>query len=138
MRKQVIGFILKVKEHKKYLKYLIIKIINIHGSWTVGLTTSIRKILRNPLYIGKIFFEGEVYDGKHEPIIDTNTFEEVQKMIERKQKTYKSTLESHHLLVGLIYCANCNARYMVNTISSKGRKYKYYLSFQEKNQTYYG
>jgi site-specific DNA recombinase len=35
---------------------------------------TIKSIIQNPVYIGKIKYKGEIYGGKHEPIIDEVTF----------------------------------------------------------------
>ena len=42
-----------------------------HGIWQEH---RIKKVLTNPLYIGKIHYHDEYFDGEHEPIIDEETF----------------------------------------------------------------
>ena len=40
--------------------------------------TSVRWILRNPIYIGLLRWKGELIPGKHQPIIDHETWDDVQ------------------------------------------------------------
>lgn len=80
--------------------------------------------LNNPTYIGKIRWtptgktsrnyhnkDSMIVDGSHEPIIDTNTWDRVQKrMTEQKEKYrkwYKQSDGISHWLVGLIHCGIC-------------------------------
>jgi hypothetical protein len=41
---------------------------------------SIDRMLRNPLYIGKVRHRGEVYDGQHEPLIPLEVWERVERL----------------------------------------------------------
>ncbi len=43
----------------------------------------IKKILRNFTYLGKIKFDGEIYEGIHEPIISSTLFNHAQDKLER-------------------------------------------------------
>jgi site-specific DNA recombinase len=65
----------------------------------------IHLILTNPFYIGKIQWNGNIYDGLQEPLIDINLFEEVQKLIKRKNPPkYNKHL---FLFKGVIRCDEC-------------------------------
>ena len=100
-------------------------------------------ILRNTLYIGKIKYKGVEYDGVHEPIIDLDTFERVQKRYKEISSTwsenYRSPFKAKHLLTGLLYCGNCGARYFAYTQrridketgkqTKKSEKYVYYKCY---------
>lgn len=92
-------------------------------------------ILRNTLYIGKIKYKGQEYDGVHEPIIDEETFYRVQtryKEISSKwSENYRSPFKAKHLLTGLIFCGNCGARYFVWSSKSRksGDRYAYYKCY---------
>ena len=98
----------------------------ISDEWTIS---SIKDILSNPTYIGKIVWNRRkqkkktknghiiisrprnqdylIYDGVHEPIIDNKTWELVQE--KRKQNTPKvkhnNTIQNP--LVGLVFCKKC-------------------------------
>jgi site-specific DNA recombinase len=94
---------------------------NRYSSWNNSGTTG--KILRNTMYIGKIKYKGEEYDGQHEPIICEEIFNTVQiryNEIEKKfNKAQKSPYMSKHLLSGLIFCGNCGARYFTKNTTSR-------------------
>lgn len=69
-------------------------------------------MLRNRTYLGEITFKGEQYIGKHEPLIDKETFERAQEILEIKKS---KKVDSNYLLSALLYCGNCGAkmRYMI-------------------------
>lgn len=86
-------------------------------------------ILQNPVYIGKIRWSPEgrkstnrykgdntglmIVDGKHQPIIDTETFEKVQLMIGEQKKRYgkyqRKSQPVQFMLKGLVRCSCCNS-----------------------------
>lgn len=43
----------------------------------------LKKILKNFTYIGKIKFNNQIYDGEHQPIISSTTFNHVQNKLEQ-------------------------------------------------------
>jgi len=71
--------------------------------------TTVKQILTNPVYIGKMRHKGQVHDGKHELIISLEQFNTVNDML-KKQSAKPPTKEDDNLLVGFIYCGNCGAR----------------------------
>ena len=109
----------------KYLNNLNLK-PRIADEWTIS---SVKNILSNPTYIGKIVWNRRkqkkktknghliisrprnqdyfIYDGLHEPIVDSNTWNLVQE--KRKQNTpkvkYSNILQNP--LVGLVFCDKC-------------------------------
>lgn len=80
---------------------------------TLGLSSDVVVfgILKNRTYLGEITFKGEQYQGKHEPLIDPETFAKAQEVL-NKRKTQRG--DSHYLLSSLLFCGNCGAkmRYM--------------------------
>lgn len=77
-------------------------------------------ILRNDLYIGKVHFLGQTYDGIHQPLIEEETFRAASRLLtsserEAKKTTYQKTpFRAEYLLSGLLVCARCGARYSAN------------------------
>ncbi len=72
--------------------------------------THIMRILQNQFYIGKIDYNGEVYEGQQEPIIPMELWNKVQAIIESKRaKRSKSRKQNLHtfLLQGLVKCGWC-------------------------------
>lgn len=83
-------------------------------------TPKVRNILKNSVYIGKVHFLGQEYDGVHQPIIDVNTFQAANRLLfsssreEGKNTAQKNPFRAGYLLSGLIYCGRCGARYSAN------------------------
>lgn len=68
----------------------------------------VNQILKRKSNIGLIEYKGNVYKGLHEPIVDEDTFYQVQRLME-KRKT-NSHVANDHLLTGLCRCGVCGAR----------------------------
>lgn len=64
--------------------------------------------LKRKAYIGLIEYKGDTYKGKHEPIIDEETFYKVQEMHQRR--TTNAHVSRGYLLTGMCYCGVCGAR----------------------------
>lgn len=69
----------------------------------------IEDILKNPVYMGKIQYEGELYDGKHEPIISEELFYRVQlRFKDTGSRRPKGEIKTY---TGFIKCAKCGCAY---------------------------
>jgi site-specific DNA recombinase len=66
----------------------------------------IKKMLTNPLYYGHFRYAGEVYEGKHTPIISKKLFDRVQATLERRGHKRKGVNEPQ-ALCGLLACGEC-------------------------------
>lgn len=91
---------------------------NINGKgWSAR---KVSNILSNVIYIGKVKFAKNEYDGNHEPIIAADTFEAAQKLLNSpdrenaKTSAQKTPFRANYLLSSLVYCARCGARYSAN------------------------
>ena len=99
-------------------KYMSEHYTNKYGNWSSH--TLVLNILKNKVYIGKVKFKGKAYDGKHKPIISTDIFNDVQKILtstkreESKTIFQKNPFKANNLLTSLIYCKNCGARFCGN------------------------
>ncbi len=110
---------------------------NKHGSW--GNHSAVRNVLTNVLYTGKIEWQGELYDGRHDPIIDEETFKKSVKRYDAISWKKGSGEHKHrpfqakHLLTGLLYCGNCGARYFAkgnhSGIGENRPYYPYYVCY---------
>lgn len=98
----------------------------ISDEWTIS---SVKDILSNPTYIGKIVWnrrkqkkktknghliisrprnqEYLIYDGLHEPIIDIKTWELVQEKRKQNSPKVKHSHQVQNPLVGLVFCEKC-------------------------------
>ncbi len=84
------------------------KIANMFGLSYDKLVT---QILERTCNIGMIAYNGEVYQGRHEPIISREIYDQtMQIMRERSESKARTTQDATHLLTGIIYCGDCGAR----------------------------
>lgn len=91
--------------------------------------TTIARILKNPVYIGKTQYRGKVYQGKHTSLINEETFALVQDMIDRNRKragNIKRGTKHTFLLEGLVKCGACGSHMTPVWAVSKGKRYFYY------------
>lgn len=68
-------------------------------------TSRIHTFLRDPFYIGKNRWNGRIYDGNQEPLIERDMFELVQKRLTGKNTPKYGT--HNYLLKGIIRCKEC-------------------------------
>jgi len=66
------------------------------------------QILKRKSNYGIIEYNGEEYQGRHEPIITKETYDKA--MIEMARRSVNNTTTSVHLLSGLLYCGKCGAK----------------------------
>jgi site-specific DNA recombinase len=75
---------------------------------------------QNPFYYGVMEFNGEFYDGKHQPIISKQLFERVQQVMAEKSKPKTPKLKPY-LYRGLFRCGECGC--FITTETQKGHNY---------------
>lgn len=76
----------------------------------------IEDILKSPVYIGKVVYKGEIYEGKHEPIISEELFYRVQLLL--KGSDSKSPKGMVYTYSNFIKCAKC--KYSMVAVTKKG------------------
>jgi hypothetical protein len=54
--------------------------------WRAPAYHSVVQILQNPIYTGIFCYRGEMYEGKHEPIISKALFDQCQEVLARKSQ----------------------------------------------------
>lgn len=117
------------------------KYTNRYGSWSA--VSTISRVLRDHTYIGEVSFGGKWYPGVHDPIIDKEKFEAVQKKYDRYINTTAGTFSQNfaggHLLTGMVRCGLCGGRYFVKSWKrtlkdGTVRRYAYYACYTETGQ----
>ena len=92
----------------------------------VARNTIINRILRNRIYLGKIVYADEEYEGNHDAILPPELFEEVQRRLPKKRRAPRPNAQSRpFLLTGLLYC-RCGHAMTPYSTYGKGGKYFYY------------
>jgi site-specific DNA recombinase len=84
-------------------------------------------LLRNPYYLGIVNYAGKTYKGRHEPLVDETTFQEVQDLLDAKRQSGERSWRHFHYLRGSLYCAECGGRLMYNRASGNGGLYEYFI-----------
>ena len=77
-------------------------------------------ILSNPFYCGLFRYAGELYEGKHQPIITKRLFDEVQKVL-RERGRRLDIKNDPSPYCGLLHCGTCN---MMITAEDKVKRQK--------------
>ena len=86
-------------------------------------------ILSNPIYVGRLRHKGQLSDGLHAAIIDSQTWDRVQRRLEDQTQTRKPFRQDAHsfLLTGKLYDDRGNR--MTPSHAAKGaRRWRYYVS----------
>ena len=65
-------------------------------------------MLKNPFYYGHFRYTGEVHEGKHQPVISKQLFDQVQTILDRKGKPHQVTKWTPRELCGLLHCGYCH------------------------------
>ncbi|MGQ9778023.1 MAG: recombinase family protein [Thermodesulfobacteriota bacterium] len=71
---------------------------------------SIKGILKNKFYIGKMVMWNKEVQGKHKSIIDESLFNQVQNILSERKITQDKWQKRDFLLRGLVYCQSCKRR----------------------------
>ena len=89
--------------------------------------TRLHEILRHPYYKGIVTFQGVEYAGKHEPLVDSQTWQTVQAILASRRYGERQRIHNH-FLKSTVVCGQCGARLSVqNAKNSKGTIYPYFV-----------
>lgn len=113
---------------KSISKYML----ETHGDnlYDWGNNTAIRRVLRNPVYMGYVTLGTEIYKGVHEAIISETDWYlaaailEHNKNIDKRSYTFRAAgTTADNLLTGLLFCGDCGARMYARKVSKTKKKY---------------
>src|SRR3989338_1442958 len=79
-----------------------------------------QKLLKNPIYTGLMLYNGEIFEGKHEPIISKKLFDTVQEVMSRKSKPQRKGFHPY-IYRGFFRCGECGC--FITTEQQKGHLY---------------
>ena len=86
-------------------------------------------LLTNVVYVGKVNYKGEIYEGQHSAIVDAKVWDEVQKLLRsnRPRIGMRSRNPLGAMLGGLLHCRPCGCAMTPSFASKKGgQRYRYY------------
>ncbi len=92
-------------------------------------------ILRNQVYVGKIFFRGTYYDGQHDTLISQNLFDRAQAILAERGEDHslRRSNQSDYLLTGLLRCERCGKKFLGTAAHGNGGRYVYYTCYTRQN-----
>ena len=80
----------------------------------------VKYVLSNPFYYGHFYYSGEIYVGKHTPILSKKLFDKVQEVLGERSRPAKPR-NNPKAFCGLLRCATCG---MMVTAESKTKSQK--------------
>ncbi len=94
--------------------------------------SQISQILHDPYYAGVIRYVGELFPGRHEPLITKELFLRVQDVLSERAQRGQRDVTHHHYLKGLLYCQKCFekgtlSRLVFSQIKGSGGVYDYFI-----------
>lgn len=91
--------------------------------------TNLFKLLTNIIYIGKVNYKGDIYEGQHQALVSEDIWNRVQTALKQNGTDGGARVRNKYgaLLKGLLVCESCNAA-MIHAYTSRGnRRYRYYV-----------
>jgi site-specific DNA recombinase len=103
------------------------------GDWTGGVVFTrgaLYRVLTNRLYLGEIVHKEKTHPGVHPPILDAETFDQVQQALEANRVTWgvKRSPAGRGMLMGRIFGEQAEAMIPSTSYGANGRRYRYYVS----------
>jgi len=98
--------------------------------------TNLHRMLTNVTYLGKVQYQGVVYAGEQEAILDEKVWHRVQEILRRNGNGGQTTRNKNHaLLKGLLFCTPCGCA-MTHTYTNKNpnKRYRYYVCVRAQKQ----
>jgi site-specific DNA recombinase len=90
---------------------------------------SLRLLLTNAVYAGKVDYHGVIYQGEHTAIVDVDLWEAVNAEFRNRQRRKTDSVRSSQdaLLTGLLTCKSCDCPMVATYAVKKGCRYRYYV-----------
>ncbi len=94
--------------------------------------SKISKMLEDRYYLGFVTFQGEEYPGRHEALVDYDTWEKVQEIKASRVRPGQRDKKHNHYLKGSIWCGACRERgvdhrFVQSIVKGNGGRYRYFV-----------
>ena len=88
----------------------------------------IARVLRSPLYAGRMMYGDDLFDGEHPPLIDDVTYRQAQRLLGTTGRELRVTgTNPEYALRGLLRCGRCDeAMCPGSTTKKSGKTYRFY------------
>jgi DNA invertase Pin-like site-specific DNA recombinase len=91
----------------------------------------LRWVLGNRFYVGVVEYDGVEYQGRHEPLVDSQTFDKVQSILASRGGEGTRDVRHTHYLKGLLVCGVCGRRL---SLQLSKRRYLYFYCLGQKDR----
>jgi len=89
---------------------------------------SLGNMLRDRYYLGYVTYQDVEYPGRHEPLIEPDLFDRVQRILDVERGGGTRERIHDHYLKGTIWCARCRCRLILRPSTGKsGHRYFYFI-----------
>src|SRR5579872_3922199 len=89
---------------------------------------SLRRLLQNETYLGKVFYRGQSYRGEHPRIVDPRLWKRANALLASlPPKAPADRNQNTALLKGLLRCSSCGQPMSVTATTRHERRYRYYV-----------
>jgi site-specific DNA recombinase len=90
--------------------------------------TTLHQLLTNILYLGKVRYKTEVHDGEHEPIVDSDTWQKVQAVLQRNGRSGGAPVRNKFgaVLKGILRCTPCGCAMTPAHSTRRNKRWRYY------------
>ena len=96
--------------------------------------TSVHKLLTNPYYHGVVAYQGRRVLGRHEPLIDRDTFDRVQGLLAARAVAGDRPSKHEHYLRGSLFCGSCGGRLLFSRHTGNGGTYEYFSCINRRSR----
>ncbi len=109
----------------------------LHPVGQVGIN-KLSMLLRDRYYLGYVSYEGEEYQGRHEPLIEPDLFDRVQAIAATRSAAQERRRVHHHYLKGSVFCGRCDKAGVTqrlaiqHTVNRHGSDYVYFFCRQSR------
>jgi site-specific DNA recombinase len=96
-------------------------------------TSTLHRLLRDRYYAGWIVYKAgtpdeQTFQARHEPLIDQDTFDQVQELLDMARVSGERAQKHNHYLKGTVYCGECGGRMIYGLSRGKnGQQYPYFF-----------
>lgn len=97
--------------------------------------TTMYHLLANPYYMGVVSYQGIHYEGKHQPLIEPETWLRIQDLLAAHNHTGEKDRTHTHYLRSTIFCSDCGGRLVFSRNSGHGGSYDYFMCVKKKTKT---
>lgn len=97
----------------------------------------IYRMLNNHTYVGEVNYKGEICKGEHRSIVDRDTWNRVQEVLESNsnEDNPKGRIETIAPLKGILQCGHCKCNMGPTYGEKKRRRYPYYLCTKDSKRS---